>query len=279
MIWFEGVVEDRHDPEGLFRVRVRVFGLYSENRALIPTDHLHWSQVMHPTTSAAVNGIGQTPSFVEGTHVIGFFRDGDNYQDPVILGTIAGFSTELPKNTGFYDPNLVYPKKEYIGEQDTSRHARNNKISETITQKKIDSRVTGMKVPDGDISQPEVPYNAKYPYNKVTETESGHVIEYDDTPGSERICLTHRTGSFIEIHPDGAVTIKSVSDRFEVSSGDKTKIVGGSDKVHVSSDAKLYVGGNYNIEVAGNVTWNIAGDSIYNVSGVYDVNASIITLN
>lgn len=31
-----------------------------------------------------------------------------------------------------------------------------------------------------------------YPYNKVHKTESGHVIEYDNTPDSERIQITHK---------------------------------------------------------------------------------------
>ena len=31
-----------------------------------------------------------------------------------------------------------------------------------------------------------------YPYNKVHKTESGHVIEYDNTPESERIQITHK---------------------------------------------------------------------------------------
>lgn len=31
-----------------------------------------------------------------------------------------------------------------------------------------------------------------YPYNKVHKTESGHIIEYDNTPESERIQITHK---------------------------------------------------------------------------------------
>lgn len=31
-----------------------------------------------------------------------------------------------------------------------------------------------------------------YPYNKVHKTESGHVIEYDNTPEEERIQITHK---------------------------------------------------------------------------------------
>ena len=51
------------------------------------------------------------------------------------------------------------------------------------------------------------PYNARYPFNRVNQTESGHVIEIDDTPNGERINIQHMSGSFIEMHPDGSIRI------------------------------------------------------------------------
>jgi len=53
-----------------------------------------------------------------------------------------------------------------------------------------------------------------YPYNKVTETESGHVLEFDDTPGSERISTNHRSGTFEEYHPNGDKVVKIVRDSY-----------------------------------------------------------------
>ena len=56
-------------------------------------------------------------------------------------------------------------------------------------------------------TEPESAANADnqpvYPYNDVTQTESGHFMEMDDTPGAERIRLQHRTGTFTEIQADG----------------------------------------------------------------------------
>ena len=44
---------------------------------------------MMPTTTSSMNGLGQTPPFlVEGTWVIGFFRDADTLQEPVVMGTL-----------------------------------------------------------------------------------------------------------------------------------------------------------------------------------------------
>ena len=36
--------------------------------------------------------------------------------------------------------------------------------------------------------------NSDYPYNHVFESESGHVMEIDDTLDNERLFTQHRTG-------------------------------------------------------------------------------------
>ncbi len=104
--WFQGVVEDRQDPKKLGRVRVRILGIHTDNRTLIPTQDLPWAYVMTPITSAAMTGLGESPlGPVPGTWVIGFFRDGDSCQEPVIIGTIGGIPEEpTQKPKGFYDP-------------------------------------------------------------------------------------------------------------------------------------------------------------------------------
>ena len=46
---------------------------------------------MHPVTDPSMQGMGNTPSFlVEGTWVVGFFRDADEKQQPIIMGTLPG---------------------------------------------------------------------------------------------------------------------------------------------------------------------------------------------
>ena len=46
-----------------------------------------------------------------------------------------------------------------------------------------------------------------YPFNHVYESESGHVIEIDDTPDYERINVFHKSGSRIEINNKGEIHI------------------------------------------------------------------------
>ena len=89
-VWFEGVIEDRMDPLGIGRIRVRAYGFDNEDRKEVPTEHLPWAYPVLPLNSDQ----GEVHAPKEGTWVIGFFRDGQDAQDRVILGTI---------NTGVYN--------------------------------------------------------------------------------------------------------------------------------------------------------------------------------
>ena len=105
-VWFVGVVEDRNDPEALGRVRVRCIGFHTEDVSALPTTDLPWAHVMHPVTDPCMQGMGNSPSFlVEGSYVIGFFRDSAEKQQPIIIGSIPGNpSTAADPREGFSDP-------------------------------------------------------------------------------------------------------------------------------------------------------------------------------
>ena len=141
--WFVGVVEDRKDPKTLGRLRVRCLGYHTESLLKLETKDLPWAHVMNPITSATVSGLGQSPlGAVEGTWVVGFFQDGSDAQQPIIIGTLPGVPSELPTKVepvtspppsaitqypgkGFQDYlNAAYPK--YKGETDVNRLSVNN---------------------------------------------------------------------------------------------------------------------------------------------------------
>ena len=89
--WFTGIVEDRDDPLFLNRVRVRIYGVHTHDKTLIATPDLPWSQVLMPVTSPSLSGLGTTThGLVEGSTVMGFWRDGLTMQDPVIMGSFIG---------------------------------------------------------------------------------------------------------------------------------------------------------------------------------------------
>ena len=106
LVWWQGVVEDVNDPEALGRVRVRIFGFHSDDKSKIPTDKLPWAPPIMPITSAAIGGVGQSPTgALPGAWVMGFFRDGMNAQDPIVWGTIYG----KPNASSLKSPDGSYP--------------------------------------------------------------------------------------------------------------------------------------------------------------------------
>lgn len=115
--------------------------------------------------------------------------------------------------------------------------------------------------PNPTTQQPENPFNARYPYNHVRETESGHLFEADDTPGAERIKESHRSGTYYEVFPDGTKVEKIVRDNFTV--------IVGHDKVNIQGSAIVTVEGDCNFYTKGNFTHQVDGDYNLLVKGKY----------
>jgi len=229
---------------------------------------------MNPITSATVSGLGQTPlGAVEGTWVVGFFQDGSDAQQPIIIGTLPGVPSELPdidSNKGFQDAvNGVYPK---YTETDVNRLAVNAKTSSpqgttednphsSLTIRKADrtksigradfnevqafmSDLDNQTLSGDDgtaFSEPETPYNATYPHNHVYESESGHIREIDDTPGAERIHERHASGSGYEIGPDGTKVTRHKLDNYDLTYGQQYTHIRGSQSTTVNGGIKVYV--------------------------------------
>jgi len=160
--------------------------------------------------------------------------------------------------TGFRDPNNKYPLKEYIGEPDTNRLAR-GVIEGTVIKKKDAIRKLGVPkaLDNGSWDQPEAPYGAKYPFNKVLETESGHLQEFDDTPGYERINTYHRSGTFSEIDPNGTQVNYIIGDNFVVMEKNGCLSVAGELNITVNGNANIYARTDANIQVEQNATLKV----------------------
>jgi len=133
---FIGVVEDRNDPEQLGRVKVRVYSIHTDDKSMIRTRDLPWAMVLQ-TNNAAISGVGYSGTgLVEGTWVFGVFLDQEEYQNPLVLGSLHGRPNLGPdKKRGFNDPRGVYPKQDAethsLGESSVTRLARGNKQAET----------------------------------------------------------------------------------------------------------------------------------------------------
>ena len=89
-IFYYGCVENRMDPMKLGRCQVRVVGLHTEDKTILPTDDLPWAIPLVPITSATISGIGRSPTgIVQGTWVVCIFMDEDK-QQPIMIGTVGG---------------------------------------------------------------------------------------------------------------------------------------------------------------------------------------------
>ena len=86
--WFIGICECISDPLHLGRVRVRIYGVHSENLDEVPESSLPWATVMVPTTEDGVSGLGRSPNLKPGAMVFGIFTDNDMSQQPMILGSM-----------------------------------------------------------------------------------------------------------------------------------------------------------------------------------------------
>ena len=94
--WFIGVVTQNVDPMQLGRVQVRIFGVHSDVEENLPNAQLPWATVMAPTTEGGTSGVGKMPQLLPGSHVVGFFMDGNLSQIPLILGTIPHIEIPSP---------------------------------------------------------------------------------------------------------------------------------------------------------------------------------------
>ena len=346
MMSFYGVVEDRHDPMKIGRVRVRIHGIHTADKKLIATPDLPWAQVLLPTTSAGMSGFGTQHGLVEGSTVFGFFRD-ESQQNPIITGTVAGiplegrkvdvFGKEVARDTdyGFSDPRRIgkgldaydgtidgvattenpnrtwglevglddspqipesvtlnyYPRTD----KDTNKTLEASTITEPTTKETpyyplefgvsdVDIHARGEQTyADRDFSLLDnMSYVTKakpvYPFNKTLKTESGHLLELDDTVGAERISVAHRSGTFHSIEPDGSQMTRIVNDQYTVICKDNEVHIGGKVNIVIMGDATLDIGGDAKINVA-KTTAIESKENLSVVAPEISLNAGIIKLN
>ena len=189
-------------------------------------------------------------------------------------GSLAGNAAGKSTNTGFQDPNNKYPLKRYQAEQETNRLSR-GVVRDTIVPLKESSRTIGVPLPfgAGSFSQPPIPFAAQYPYNKVNETESGHIQEFDDTPGHERVHTYHRSGTFEEIDSNGTKVTKIVGDGYVIYDRNGFISVAGDANITVSGNVNIFCRSDANIEVAGSAEMKVGGN--FDIGVARDMNIAV----
>ena len=287
-VWFTGVVENRNDPAKLGRVQVRCIGYHTEDLLEIPSADLPWAHVMHPVTDPSMQGLGNSPSFLtEGTWVVGFFRDAQEKQQPVIMGSLPGVpASAADTSKGFNDPNGKYPgtishSGHTTGESDVSRLARGSdaenhdslitrrgfrtELIDTATKPHLDKVSTQTSAEKRSTFNEPHPRGVadtgtatgQYPFNHVHESESGHIQEIDDTPGGERLHRQHKSGTYEEIVADGTKTVKVVGSNYELIAGSSNIYIEGDVNLTIDGTKREFIHGDYILEVEGDYTRKI----------------------
>ena len=178
---------------------------------------------------------------------------------------------------GFKDPKGKYPL--YLNEPDTNKLARHEDIKKTIVYKKELAREKAVLTAAGKTwDQAHIPYNASYPYNHVFMTESGHIMEFDDTQYSERVHIYHKSGTFTEIDANGTQVNRIVGDNYEILERNGHVYIKGTMDVTIDGDHNVKVNNAMNLEVVGNVNMKVTGNMNVDVAGTYNLKASGINL-
>ena len=302
--WFVGVVEDRNDPSALGRVRVRCLGYHSADVTELPTTDLPWAHVMHPVTDPCMHGMGNTPSFlVEGSYVVGFFRDPEK-QQLVIMGTLPGVpEEEADPSKGFNDPRGKSAKQDAfkgdpvygpypldgetytmssgheIGEPDTNRLAQ-GRTSEThdaliarrnrrVTSIPIATQPFLKAVSDEAVQETRGTFDEPHPKGLISTAEPYTSAQYPYNHVFES-----ESGHIREIDDSpGAERLftQHKAGTFEEIHPDGSKVVKviGDNYEIIAGSSNVLIQGNVNLTTVGTVRELIKGDYHLEVEGNY----------
>jgi hypothetical protein len=184
----------------------------------------------------------------------------NDLQDFMIMGTLPTVSGNTFKEVtkGFSDPQGEFPRK--LTEPDNNIRARGGIAGD------LDDNAIGMH-------QPESSFNPEYPFNHVYETQSGHIKEYDDTPGAERIYQKHRSGTFYELSADGSKVERINGPNYQLVVGDDTIEVIGSVNILTSDNVIVSCAGHLDAHVGGNIIVKGEQNATINIDGIIDIDA------
>ena len=129
-----------------YRCKVRIIGYHSFDRNILKDDDLPWAHVL---TSAAdgspgQGGFGKLPLLVGGESVFGFFLDGEEAQQPVVMSCFHRSPVvENVPNPNPFDAFAGAPSSGPLGGGDPNRKkvATRNKQQEAGTLKEVDEKL------------------------------------------------------------------------------------------------------------------------------------------
>jgi hypothetical protein len=102
-------------------------------------------------------------------------------------------------------------------------------------------------------------------HTKIHKSKSGHVDEWNDNEGAEHRTIQHRSGSLIQMQPDGSI-------RFVSQDGKMGFEINGEGYVKVTGRYTIVADGDVSLR-AKNVDFTVAGDMTTTVKGKHTMTA------
>lgn len=256
--FYRGVVIDVSDPTESGRIRIKVYPMFEH----VDDDVLPWAIPADSTFGGAAN-VGSAAIPIVDSHVFCFFENGD-FRYPVYFASAPAIQNDVPDI-----PTL-------------SREDDGTVAAIDAVASKGVSTAFG-----GSWDEPDSAYAPTYPKNKVFRSETGIVIEIDDTPDNVRFHVYHPSGTRIETDNDGNVvehvtatktTVIIGDDNIEVK-GNQNTTTGSDHGVKIGTNGKIDVGNDYNINVGNNCSITTGGGVTISAGGAVTVTAPTINLN
>ena len=193
------------------RLKVRILGYHPDNDVELKNEELPWAHILKsPEAGSGKAGRGKPPKISPGDNVLGFFLDGDNAQQPVILGVFSSstpaaaiakdkqYSQPFVPFTGYTSkvkPNDNIAQNE-AGDQNSASSPTNRQV-DTATAKKIEeatgkvtrvaSTVVGQTITAGDASGP------RSSVNKINSTIQNSFKDYKGATPQQQLQILNDT--------------------------------------------------------------------------------------
>jgi hypothetical protein len=313
MYWAIGRVEDVNDPKEIGRIKVRWFGVYSDNDTDLPVSDIPWSYVMDSVSSASSGGVGCTPhGLMVGSWVVGFFLDGRRAQQAIVIGSLNGVhkTSFIEKSESINDdPNnqeLGGIEHEDISESkkfwkraastDDSLHPLNRTPKKNTSQKTkikfindnpqsttLDDKYT----PGLFLVEPPISDTNPYGDNQVLSFKDGSYISWGTSKDFPCYQKYHfKSHNFEEIDSGGNHKIRTPGSRIEFTGKSAHQCAQfDHDITAQQGDLKLFAGAETSLETRsfytdckGDYDLHVDGNMTIKCSGTFTVDAAGIKL-
>jgi hypothetical protein len=208
------------------------------------------------------------------------------------MGSIPSITSEVDYQFGFTDPNQRYPSENKLNTPDTpvcaqvkeEKYKQGFSYTEKTSLRELyDPKITiaqKTRAPEklgtlpaawifpaiDDVMKPTYPQNHVTAYERLDDNdEAAHIVEFDVTPGKERISTIHRTGTYTEITPIGDKTEVIVGKNYRVVAQGENVYIEGGCNLTIDGGCNTKIIGDWNVQVTGNKYEHIGGEHVHKV--------------